>query len=33
MTIRRLKQADWAEDISDIKNSAGNPLFKSVELA
>lgn len=32
MTIRRLKQADWADDVSEIQNSAGNPLFKTVEL-
>ena len=32
MAIKRLKQADWADDIAEIQNSAGNPLFKTVEL-
>lgn len=32
MTIRRLRPADWADDIAEIQNAAGNQLFKSVVL-
>jgi hypothetical protein len=27
-----MRPADWSDDVSDIQNSAGNPLFKKVEL-
>lgn len=32
MTLKGMKQADWSDDVSQIQNAAGNPLFKSVEL-
>ncbi|WP_133636919.1 hypothetical protein [Zavarzinia compransoris] len=32
MTIKHLRPVEWAENISDIQNTAGNSTFKSVEL-
>lgn len=32
LTVSKLKPATWAENVAEVQNAAGNPLFKQVEL-